>query len=77
MELRSAIRKKEITFGGNRKLKIYGLLSCSSGQRMKQENRVFFSDEHDALLNQYRPCGHCMKTTYKVWKNGLVQSNDR
>lgn len=42
VELRSLIRQGKINFGGNRKLKIYGLLKCKSGKRMKKENRVFF-----------------------------------
>lgn len=67
--LRSKIRLREIRFGGNKKLKIYGLLSCRSGKRMKMNSRVFFADEKEALQNNYRPCGHCMKEAYKLWKN--------
>ncbi len=71
-ELRSSIRKKTIIFGGNKNLKIYGLLSCKSGKRMKKENRVFFHSQQEAIENGYRPCGHCMKDAYKNWKNGLI-----
>ena len=71
-ELRSKIKQNEICFGGNRKLKIFGTLSCSSGKRMKRENRVFFQSEQEALQNNYRPCGHCMKAEYKKWKNGFI-----
>jgi methylphosphotriester-DNA--protein-cysteine methyltransferase len=39
---------------------------------MKKENRVFFSTEKEALENKYRPCGHCMKASYKKWKNESV-----
>ncbi|WP_337249969.1 hypothetical protein [Chryseobacterium sp. B21-037] len=39
--LSSMIRNGVITLGGYKKAKIYGLLSCSSGKRMKTENRVF------------------------------------
>ncbi len=60
-ELHGMIRRKEILFGGNRKLKIYGKLSCGSGKRMKRENRVFFKDEKEALEAGYRPCGNCMR----------------
>lgn len=66
--LRSKIRKGEIRFGGNRKLKIYGKLHCASGKRMKRENRVFFVSETEALEHNYRPCGHCMKEEYDFWK---------
>lgn len=67
-ELHSKIRRKQISFGGYKKMKIYGLLSCASGKRMKKENRVFFTDEQEALQNNYRPCGHCMKKKYAEWK---------
>ncbi|MFV0411376.1 MAG: Ada metal-binding domain-containing protein [Paracoccus sp. (in: a-proteobacteria)] len=70
--LGSKIKRQEIYFGGNKKLKIYGLLNCKSGKRMKRENRVFFSTEKEAIENGFRPCGHCMKTEYKNWKNGLI-----
>jgi methylphosphotriester-DNA--protein-cysteine methyltransferase len=71
--LRSRIRTGKINFGGNKKLKIYGLLSCSFGKRMKKENRVFFISEKEALQNNYRPCGHCMKEKYRLWKHGLIK----
>jgi methylphosphotriester-DNA--protein-cysteine methyltransferase len=78
--IRLSIRQKGIRFGGNRKLKIYGTLSCASGKGMKRENRVFFYSEAEALKNGYRPCGNCMRVKYqrytgekyKPWKNGLV-----
>ena len=62
------IKNGELTFAGNKKLKIYGAISCSSGKRMKKENRVFFSSEQEAANNGYRPCGHCMIGKYKIWK---------
>ncbi|WP_316832825.1 Ada metal-binding domain-containing protein [Pedobacter aquatilis] len=61
------IKNKEICFAGNRKLKIYGLLNCKSGKRMKRENRVFFKSEKEALKNGFRPCGHCLKGKYQEW----------
>lgn len=71
-DLRSKIKQQKIRFGGNRKLKIYGTLSCASGKRMKKENRIFFKSEQEAKQNKYRPCGHCMRVEYKKWKDGLV-----
>lgn len=68
-ELRNKIHKNEILLGGNKKLKIYGLLRCQSGKRMKKENRVFFTDVQEAFQNGYRPCGHCMKEEYQQWKS--------
>ncbi|MGV8964020.1 MAG: Ada metal-binding domain-containing protein [Candidatus Saccharimonadaceae bacterium] len=70
--LRSNIRNKNIRFGGNKEKKVYGLLSCASGQRLKKENRVFFTSKQEALQNNYRPCGHCLKNDYRKWKNGLI-----
>jgi Adenosine deaminase len=72
-EVRSKIKSREIQFGGNSKLKIYGTLKCKSGKRMKRENRIFFSSEKEAITGGYRPCGHCMQGLYKKWKNGFVQ----
>ena len=69
--LRQKIKLGEICFGGNKKLKIYGTLRCSSGKRMKVSNRVFFASTAEAIENNFRPCGHCMKAEYKKWKDGL------
>ncbi|HEY1032796.1 MAG TPA: Ada metal-binding domain-containing protein [Flavipsychrobacter sp.] len=62
------IRNQQVTMGGNKRLKIYGKLSCASGKRMKRENRVFFTNEAAAIYAGYRPCGHCMPKAYKKWK---------
>lgn len=70
-ELRKQIRRRKICFGGNKTLKIYGVLGCASGKRIKRDNRVFFVSEQDALHNDYRPCGHCMKNEYKIWKMNM------
>jgi methylphosphotriester-DNA--protein-cysteine methyltransferase len=72
LDLRSRIRRKKICFGGNRKLNIYGTLHCASGKRMKQANRVFFTSEKEAVENNFRPCGRCLKDAYKRWKNGII-----
>jgi methylphosphotriester-DNA--protein-cysteine methyltransferase len=60
-ELHRLLKSGVFTFAGNRKLKIYGLLKCSSGKRMKKENRVFFTNEREAKNAGYRPCGNCMR----------------
>jgi methylphosphotriester-DNA--protein-cysteine methyltransferase len=72
LDLRTQIRQMRICFGGNLNLKIYGLLNCKSGKRMKKQNRVFFGSEEEAIVRNFRPCGHCMKIKYKIWKNGLI-----
>lgn len=67
-ELKQLMRKRVIVLGGNRALKIYGTLGCSSGKRMKKENRVFFPSELRAIAQGYRPCGNCLKKEYQIWK---------
>ncbi|MEQ9413831.1 MAG: Ada metal-binding domain-containing protein [Cyclobacteriaceae bacterium] len=67
-ELSHQIKSGAITLAGNARLKIYGLLSCNSGKRMHQRNRVFFANEKEALQSGYRPCGHCLSSKYKAWK---------
>ena len=71
-ELHRKIRRNEISFGGNLKLKIYGKLDCRSGKRLNKQNRTFFVSENEAQLMGYRPCGICMKESYKKWKDGIV-----
>lgn len=70
-ELRRKIRHQEVCFGGNNRLKIYGTLQCKSGKRMKPENRIFFASENEAIINGFRPCGHCMKGAYEKWKTSF------
>ena len=72
VDLRKLVKQKEINFGGNIKLKIFGTLQCASGKRMKRVNRVFFASVEEAVELGFRPCGHCMKTEYKKWKNGTI-----
>lgn len=62
------IKNNMITFAGNRKLKIYGNLSCASGKRMKIAHRIFFTSEQEAIDNNYRPCSHCLHSKYLLWK---------
>jgi len=66
-ELKSLALGGKIRFAGHSKLKIYGLLTCSSGKRMKLENRVFFKDASEARLSGFRPCGRCMAEAYRKW----------
>lgn len=68
IEIRNLIRSGVITLGGNSRLKIYGSLRCKSGKRMHTKNRMFFTSVHDARSMGYRPCGHCMKKEYTIWK---------
>ncbi len=70
--LHQKIKQKEVVYGGNQKLKIYGTLKCRSGKRMKKQNRVFFKTIEEAKELGFRPCGHCLRDEYKTWKDGLV-----
>jgi len=67
-QLHQLIRSGKVVLGGNRKLKIYGKLSCKSGKRMLPKNRVFFTSESEAIHEGHRPCGHCMREAYREWK---------
>lgn len=67
LTIRAMIRSGKIVFAGNRRLKIFGLLSCQSGKRMAIRNRVFFTDDTEAIEHGYRPCGHCMRNQYRQW----------
>lgn len=67
-ELRVLIQQGAIKLAGNGRLKIYGLLTCSSGKRMKTENRVFFKNEKEALNAGFRPCGQCIRREYLEWR---------
>jgi methylphosphotriester-DNA--protein-cysteine methyltransferase len=69
--LRSLIRSGALAYAGNQRLKIYGMLHCSSGKKMKREHRIFFADETEALAAGYRPCAHCMRERYRVWKEAI------
>ena len=62
------------TFGGNKKLKIYGRLDCPSAlstiRRFPgsyEKSRVFFADEKTALAAGCRPCGNCLREKYKEY----------
>jgi len=71
-ELRRLIELGAIRFGGNARLKIYGVLRCRSGKRMKRGTRVFFASEMEAVNSGYRPCGKCMREKYKTWRNAII-----
>jgi len=70
--LRKQIKNRSVLFGGNMPHKIYGKLNCAAGKRMNKKNRVFFESETEAIQLGFRPCGHCLRTAYKNWKDGLV-----
>ena len=71
IQLRRMLKNGNISFGGNKNLKIYGLLSCRSGKRMKRQNRVFFKTGEEAQSLGYRPCGHCMRELYQLWNYSI------
>ncbi len=62
------IKTAGVQLAGNSKQRIYGILSCTSGKRMRAENRVFFETEAEANKAGYRPCAHCLPEKYRAWK---------
>src|SRR3954454_8360370 len=60
------------TLGGHSRLRIYGQLDCWSARNALgkgyEKIRVFFADEATAIAAGYRPCGHCMRHEYLIWK---------
>lgn len=76
-QLKILIGRGLVTMAGNKQLKIYGSLQCSSGKRMRMENRVFFVSEKAALEAGFRPCGHCMREAYLLWKEGAAKLRQR
>ncbi len=71
--LRAYLRRGEIRFAGNLRLKIYGTLTCKSGKRIKRSHWVFYKEEQEALDQGYSPCGHCMKTAYQLCKHEFIR----
>lgn len=67
-EIRSMIRNGKVTYAGNSTLRVFGLLKCRSGKRMKKAHRVFFATADEACKVGYRPCGHCLRKEYNEWK---------
>lgn len=72
--LHHEIRRKEINFGGNIKGRIYGRLDCPSGKRILKKNRVFFASAPEAVKKGYRPCAHCMRRAYLIWKTNQTRN---
>lgn len=68
-KLYQLIKAGKIRFAGNIPGKIYGRMNCVSGKRMKPANRIFFGSANEAKLASYRPCGHCMRHEYQLWKS--------
>lgn len=71
-DLRVKLKNKTILFGGNKNAKIYGTLTCAQGKRLKREDRVFFSSQHEAQEENYRPCGNCLRNEYRKWKDEFI-----
>jgi len=71
-ELLKEIKNGSICLGGNSELNIFGKLNCNSGKRMKKQHRVFFHSAEEAVKQDFRPCGHCLREDYKKWKDGTI-----
>ncbi len=75
--LQQLVAAGQVALGGNRRLRIYGTLGCTSGRRIKVDNRVFFGSEAEARAHGYRPCGHCLRAQYLSWKASAVERQHR
>jgi hypothetical protein len=73
--IRAALRRRMLRYAGHAHDKIFGRLDCRSGRRMKRNNRVFFTDQAEAMASGFRPCGPCMRKDYDVWKAEQPCSN--
>lgn len=71
-QLFSSLRAGRIRLAGNRRLRIYGRLDCTSGRRMLTDNRVFFASEVAAQALGFRPCGHCLRDEYRIWREAKL-----
>jgi hypothetical protein len=78
---RSYASETKGVLGGNRRLKIYGLLDCPAALRAIKRggpyprHRVFFADEASAIAAGYRPCGACMRDAYRQWRAAEQKNN--
>jgi Metal binding domain of Ada len=64
------VSTKPGTLGGNAKTRVYGRLDCRApraglAKGTYQKDRVFFSDVAAAEATGYRPCGRCMRDSYR------------
>lgn len=48
-----------VKFLGSKTTKIFCLPTCHAAQRIREENRVPFHDEHEAMKKGFRPCKRC------------------
>ena len=70
--VRKMIRHGQILFGGNYGQKIYGHLKLTIRTKIEKRLASFFTSMDDVFLQGFRPCGNCMKATYKTCKDEFV-----
>lgn len=68
-QVRAMLKCGDIKFAGHKGYKVWGLLTCATGKKMKRENRVFFTSQEAAEKNGYRPCGSCQRAAFNRWKS--------
>lgn len=69
------------SFTGKADDNIYGRLDCGQAKRSLESpardvyiaHRVFFKDEETAIAAGFRPCGSCMRESYRLWKEGKLE----
>lgn len=69
------------SFTGKADDNIYVRLDCGQAKRLLESSardiyiahRVFFKDEETAIAAGFRPCGSCMRESYKLWRAGKLE----
>jgi methylphosphotriester-DNA--protein-cysteine methyltransferase len=62
--------------GGHARTRVYGRLDCPVALSLlrrgfQPRHRVFFADEATAIAAGFRPCGACMRASYRAWKGAV------
>ena len=70
------------TLGGNAKTRVYGRLDCPAprsglAKGTYQKDRVFFADAAAAEAAGYRPCGRCLRDSYRPVTPDVTRARPR
>ncbi len=55
----SGSQEKSGMYVASRNGKVYHLPTCPGAKRIKDENKVWFKDKHDAEVHGYKPASNC------------------
>ena len=68
----SVLTTEPARYAGITTTRIFGRLTCSSGQRALSQNRVFFATYQDAIAAGYRPCLNCQPQPSDRYERGTL-----